>query len=146
MASANAYILDHKEYPIEIIRKNNKNTYLRVKDGKIIAKSHNEVLRTRSAINHAEIKAIQIASKKLRNFDLSGCELYTTGKPCPMCSAAIKWAKIQKVYYGCDYEDAKVIGFDEASGNSNDYSETQIDNEECKSLYAEYLNSDHRSY
>lgn len=117
-----------------------------VKDGKIIAKAHNEVLRRKDATNHAEIRAIQIASRRLQNYDLSQCELYATGKPCPMCKAAILWAKIKKVYYGCDYNEAKAIGFDEENGNSNDYSETQLDKEECEALYEEYKDEPHSVY
>lgn len=117
-----------------------------VKDGKIIAKSHNEVLKRKDATNHAEIRAIQMASKKLRTFDLSNCQLYVTGRPCPMCRAAIMWAKISKVYYGCDYDDAKSIGFSEEDGNSNEYSEEQLDQSMCKKVYDEYQSTPHGNY
>jgi len=118
-----------------------------VKNGKVVAKAHNEVVRRKDATNHAEIRAIQIASKKLRNFDLSGCELYVTGKPCPMCKAAIQWAKISKVYYGCDYNDAKEIGFAEEQGNSkNEYMEMPLETEACKAVYDEYKNGVHTLY
>jgi len=117
-----------------------------VKDGRILAKTHNEVLKRHDATNHAEIRAIQVASKKLHNFNLSGCELYVTGRPCPMCKAAILWAKISKVYYGCDYEDAKEIGFDEENGNSQNYFESQIDQLECRELYNEYTKMEHSLY
>ena len=106
--------------------------------GKIISKAHNTVLSAKDPTCHAEILAIRKASKKLNRFDLSDCEIYTTGKPCPMCKGAIKWAKIQKVYYGCDYADAKTIGFEEQEGNSKDYHEEKICTEECKHLYNEY--------
>ncbi|MDD3475201.1 MAG: deaminase, partial [Candidatus Dojkabacteria bacterium] len=66
-----------------------------------------------------------------RNFNLSDCEVYTTGKPCPMCRAALNWAKVKNVYYGCSYEDARAIGFDEENGNNQGYTETQIDRDEC---------------
>lgn len=117
-----------------------------VKEGRIVAKAHNEVLRRKDAINHAEIRAIQMASKKLKNFNLSGCELYVTGKPCPMCKAAIQWAKIQTVYYGCDYADAENIGFKEENGNSNEYSENILDRDACKEVYDEYLKMPHSGY
>ncbi len=117
-----------------------------VKDGKVIAKTHNEVVRRKDATNHAEIRAIQMASKKLRAFDLSGCELYATGKPCPMCRHAIMWAKISKVYYGCDYEDAHEIGFMEETGNVDGYMEIQIEKYACKKLYNEYGKGDHTKY
>lgn len=117
-----------------------------VKDGKIIAKAHNEVVKRKDATNHAEIRAIQIASKKLRNFNLSGCELYVTGKPCPMCRHAIMWAKISKVYYGCDYTDAREIGFIEDTGNGEGYMEIQVEKDECKELYVKYSNTAHTKY
>ena len=82
-----------------------------VKDGKALVWAHNEVLRTNDPTMHAEVNAIRKASKKLRSFDLSGCILYTTCMPCPMCLGAIKWANIKTVYYGATSEDADAIGF-----------------------------------
>ena len=117
-----------------------------VKDDKVIAKAHNEVVKRKDATNHAEIRAIQIASKKLKNFNLSGCELYVTGKPCPMCRAAIMWAKISKVYYGCDYADAKDIGFREELGNSDGYVEIQIEKDACLEAYNKYKEVPHLGY
>lgn len=84
-----------------------------VKDGEIISKAHNEVIKNNDPTDHAEMIAIREASKKLGRFDLSDCELYTSCEPCPMCFAAIYWAKIKKVYYGCTKEDAASIGFDD---------------------------------
>jgi len=84
-----------------------------VKDGKIIARGHNMVLKTKDPTAHAEIVAIRKASKKLKRFDLSDCELYTSCMPCPMCLSAIYWARIKKVYFGCDSKDAENIGFDD---------------------------------
>jgi len=106
-----------------------------VKDDKVIAKDHNRVLQKQDATKHAEINAIQEASKKLKSFDLSNCDVYITGRPCPMCKAALNWAKVKTVYYGCSYEDARSIGFDEEAGNNQDYKEIQIDREECLELY-----------
>lgn len=117
-----------------------------VKDGKVISKAHNEVVRRKDATNHAEIRAIQQASKRLRTFDLSGCELFVTGKPCPMCRHAIMWAKISKVYYGCDYEDAREIGFTEETGNADGYMEIQIEKDACKEAYDEYMQNEHTKY
>lgn len=117
-----------------------------VKGGKIISRAHNEVVRRNDATNHAEIRAIQMASKKLKSFDLSGCELYVTGKPCPMCKGAIMWAKLSKVFYGCDYDDAESIGFKEENGNSSEYSEEQLDYDMCKKVYEEYQSMPHGSY
>lgn len=117
-----------------------------VKDGVVIAKAHNTVLRDHDATCHAEIQAIREASKKLNNFDLTGCVLYSTGKPCPMCSSAIKWAKIKQVYYACGYDEAERIGFNELEGNNEGYTETQIESEECKKLYDEYMNLNRKKY
>ena len=83
-----------------------------VKDGKVIATGHNEVICSHDPTAHAEMVVIRKASKVLERFDLSDCELYTTCEPCPMCFGAIHWAKIKKVYYGATRHDAKEIGFD----------------------------------
>lgn len=84
-----------------------------VKDGEIIASAHNQVLKTNDPTAHAEINAIRKASKKLNNFDLSDCILYTSCQPCPMCLGAIFWARIKTVYYGATKEDATKAGFDD---------------------------------
>ncbi len=84
-----------------------------VKDNKIISKAHNTVIKTNDPTAHAEINAIRKASKKLNNFNLSGCEIYTTCEPCPMCLSAIIWARIDKIYYLYTREDAEKIGFDD---------------------------------
>ena len=83
-----------------------------VKDGRVIATARNTVLRN-DATCHAEINAIRKASKKLRTFDLSGCEIYSTTEPCPMCFGAIHWARIGTVYFGADIRDAARAGFHE---------------------------------
>lgn len=82
-----------------------------VKDGKIIAVESNSVLRDNDPTAHAEINAIRKAGKILNTYDLSGCELYATGYPCPMCLSAIIWSNISKVYFGCNPQDAEEIGF-----------------------------------
>ncbi len=84
-----------------------------VKDNRVIARAHNEVIKNNDPTDHAEMIAIRNAAKKLGRFDLSDCELYTSCEPCPMCFSAIHWAKIEKVYYGCTREDAASIGFDD---------------------------------
>lgn len=84
-----------------------------VKDNKIIACAHNEVIKNNDPTDHAEMVAIRSAAKKLGRFDLSDCVLYTSCEPCPMCFSAIHWAKIEKVYYGCTREDAAKVGFDD---------------------------------
>lgn len=82
-----------------------------VKDGKIIGKGYNNVLACNDPTAHAEVMAIREACKNINSYDLSGCELYTTCYPCPMCLSAIIWANINKVYYGNTKEDASMIGF-----------------------------------
>ncbi|MBO6137927.1 MAG: nucleoside deaminase [Lachnospiraceae bacterium] len=82
-----------------------------VMGGKIIGKGSNHVLANNDPTAHAEIMAIRDASKNLGSYDLSGCELYTSCFPCPMCLSASIWANIDKVYYGNTKEDADAIGF-----------------------------------
>ena len=82
-----------------------------VRKGRVAARAHNEVIKTSDPTAHAEIMAIRKASAKLKTFDLSGAELYTTCEPCPMCLAAILWARIPRIYYGCTRRDADAIGF-----------------------------------
>ncbi len=85
-----------------------------VHQNRIIARGHNEVLRTNDPTAHAEIVAIRKASAKLGRFDLGDCEIWSTCEPCPMCFAAIHWAKIPLLYFGCTHDDAAAIGFDDA--------------------------------
>lgn len=84
-----------------------------VKDGEIIAKGWNKVTSTNDPTAHAEVTAIREACKKLNTFDLSGCDLYTSCEPCPMCLSAIYWARIGKIYYANTRKDAADINFDD---------------------------------
>ncbi len=84
-----------------------------VKDGKVVAKSANKVTTTLDPTAHAEVSAIRIACKKLKTFDLSGCVIYTSCEPCPMCLSAIYWARIDKIYFANTKNDAQQIGFDD---------------------------------
>ena len=84
-----------------------------VKEGKIIAYGHNEVVKTNDPTAHAEMVTIRQASSTLQSFSLEGCTLYVTGEPCPMCFSAIHWARIDKVYYCNTKKDAAKIGFDD---------------------------------
>ena len=84
-----------------------------VKDGEIVAEAFNRVTSSNDPTAHAEVTAIREACKKLNTFDLSGCELYTSCEPCPMCLAAIYWARIKKIYYANTKEDAADIDFDD---------------------------------
>ena len=85
-----------------------------VKDNKIIGEGSNKVTLTKDPTAHGEIVAIRAACKKLNNFNLKGCELYSTCEPCPMCLSAIYWARIDKIYYANTREDAKKIDFDDS--------------------------------
>ena len=82
-----------------------------VKDGKIIGKGINRVIKDNDPTAHAEVVAIRNACKELGTHDLTGCEIYTSCYPCPMCLSAIIWANIKKVYYANTKEDAANIGF-----------------------------------
>lgn len=84
------------------------------RDGKIVATGVNRVTANNDPTAHAEVSAIRAACEKLNTFDLSGCEIYTSCEPCPMCLGAIYWAHIDKIYYGNDKDDAKAIDFDDS--------------------------------
>ena len=85
-----------------------------VKNDKVIAEGTNKVTLNNDPTAHGEIVAIRKACKSLNNFNLSGCELYSTCEPCPMCLSAIYWAHIDKVYYANTRDDAKKIDFDDS--------------------------------
>lgn len=85
-----------------------------VKDGEVIATGVNRVTANHDPTAHAEVSAIRCACQKLGTYDLSGCEIYTSCEPCPMCLGAIYWAHIDKIYYGNNKVDAKEIGFDDS--------------------------------
>ena len=82
-----------------------------VKDGEIIGKGSNNVLKNNDPTAHAEVVAIREACQKLNTYDLTGCTMYATCYPCPMCLSAIIWSNIKVVYYGNTKEDADNIGF-----------------------------------
>ncbi len=85
-----------------------------VKDGKIIAEAVNRVTSSNDPTAHAEIEAIRNACRVLANFQLSGCDLYSSCEPCPMCLGAIYWARPDRVYYAATAADAAAAGFDDA--------------------------------
>ena len=121
-----------------------------VKNGKIIGRGHNRVLKDKDPTCHGEIMAIRDACKNLNSFDLSDCVLYTTAEPCPMCKGAILWANISKVYYGCNIEDTDKIGFRDQKfydnwENDEKYLE-EFDREECEKLFLDYLKDEHELY
>lgn len=82
-----------------------------VKDGKFIAGSANKVTSTNDPTAHAEVSAIRLACQELNTFDLSGCVVYTSCEPCPMCLGAIYWSRIETIYYANTKVDAENIGF-----------------------------------
>jgi guanine deaminase len=85
-----------------------------VKDGRVLAEGTNRVTTTNDPTAHSEIVAIREACRTLGTFQLSGCDLYTTCEPCPMCLGAIYWARPARVFYACVAADAAAAGFDDA--------------------------------
>jgi guanine deaminase len=115
-----------------------------VKDGEVVVSTHNRVWSETNITSHAEIVAIREACKILNTIDLSGCIIYSTCEPCPMCFSAIHWAKIDKIFYGASIEDAKDSGFNELEisndkmkreGKSSVIIVKNILQDECKSLF-----------
>lgn len=84
-----------------------------VRDGAIVGEGWNRVIASHDPTAHGEVTAIRDACARLGTFSLEGCEIHTTGQPCPMCLGAIQWARIWKIYYGFRIEDAAAIGFDD---------------------------------
>ncbi len=115
-----------------------------VKDGRVIGKGHNQVVKNQDPTCHGEIMAIHDACHALNTFDLTGCELYTTAEPCPMCLGAILWSNIRKVYYGCNILDTETIGFrDKVFYEMNETGQKdqllkEIDRDQCLKLFEEY--------
>ena len=121
-----------------------------IKNDNIIASAHNRVLISKDPTAHAEINAIRLASQKLDSFDLSGCVLYTTCMPCPMCLGAIMWARIENVYYGATEVDAARGGFDDLNfyeklkGESKGLNLEQIDQTINASLFDTWNQKENR--
>ena len=115
-----------------------------VKDGEIVGRGHNRVVVNQDPTCHGEMEAIRDACKNLGTFDLSGCELYTTAEPCPMCLGATLWANIPVVYYGCTREDSDGIGFrDEVfyeylAGENDLLTVSEFERESCLELFEAY--------
>ena len=115
-----------------------------VKEGRIVGRGHNRVLYKKDPTCHGEMEAIRDASKNLGTHDLTGCQLYTTAEPCPMCLGGILWSNIQEVYFGCDRIDTDRIGFRDdvfyeyLDGKNDILSIRQIDHEKCLSLFEHY--------
>lgn len=124
-----------------------------VKDGIIIGRGHNEVLKNQNAICHGEMMAIKEASNKLGTFNLAGCEIYTTGEPCHMCLCACMWANIDRVYYGCTIKDNDMIGFrddkfDQIFGGREKLEDylVMVDRDECLKLFEDYQQMNSERY
>ncbi len=118
-----------------------------VKNGEIIGRGHNHVVTDSDPTCHGEIDAIRNACRNIDSFSLEGADIYTTSEPCPMCLAAILWANINHVYYGCTIKENDMIGFrDEVFYNQMLISTknlekklTQIDHDECLKLFEKYM-------
>jgi guanine deaminase len=95
-----------------------------VRQGEVVACSHNEVWHTTDITAHAEIVAIRSACRQLKSIDLSECTIYSTCEPCPMCFAACHWAKLERIVFGASVKDAQSIGFNELT-ISNAHMKTQ---------------------
>lgn len=114
-------IVMNKEFmqrAIELASENIKNgggpfAALIVKDGKIIAETGNTVTKTNDPTAHAEVNAIREACSKMDTFELKGCQIYSSCEPCPMCMAAIYWARIETVFFAGTRQDAAKAGFDD---------------------------------
>ena len=124
-----------------------------VRNGEIIGKGHNRVLKNNDPTCHGEVDAIRKACYNLDTFDLTGCELYTTGEPCHMCLCACMWSNISRIYYGCTIADNERIGFRDNKFNNifegrdklKDYL-VQIDRDACLELFEEYLKTKPENY
>ncbi len=118
-----------------------------VKKGRVVACAHNNVWKDTDITAHAEVAAIRLACRKLGKIDLSGCEIYSTCEPCPMCFSAIHWAGIGRIIYGAGIADAKKCGFSELGiptakmkrlGRSRVRLEGGLLRGECRALFAEF--------
>ena len=120
-----------------------------VKDGVIVGEGYNTVTSDNDPSRHGEINAIKNTCKNMSTFDLSGCELYTSAYPCPMCLGAIMWANIKTVYYGATAQDTGNIGFRddfmyEWLNNKNEDSLRliEMDRKECVEVQRMWLDKD----
>jgi len=122
---------------------------------KVVACTHNTVWHTTDPTAHAEVNCIRAAAKELKTIDLKGCTLYSTTEPCPMCLAAIHWAKIDRVVYGATIDDAASAGFAELhiaakdmarQGRSHLKVESGLMQKECAALFDEWKKAGGRAY
>ena len=123
-----------------------------VKDGEIIGQGSNRVTSLNDPTAHAEIMAIRDACKNIKSFSLKGAEIYTSCEPCPMCLAAIYWARISKIYYSNTRKDAAEIGFDDSyiydqisiPGEIRDIKMEKIKSEQAKKVFNNWKNKTDR--
>ena len=126
------------------------------RSGAVVSCEHNGVWATTDVTAHAEMRAIREACRKLGTVDLSGCVIYSTCEPCPMCFSAIHWARIGRIVFGASITDAQAIGFSELTitnttmkqlGGSPVTVEGGLLRDECLALFREWAGrSDHRTY
>jgi tRNA(Arg) A34 adenosine deaminase TadA len=118
-----------------------------VKDGAVVAATHNSVWRDTNPTAHAEVNCLRAAAAALATIDLAGCTMYSTCEPCPMCLAATHWAKVDRVVFGATIADATAAGFSElpvaaadlaALGHSPLKVEGGLLREECAALFDEW--------
>lgn len=123
-----------------------------VKDGKIVGRGHNRVLANQDPTCHGEMEAIRDACRNLGTHDLTGCELYTTAEPCPMCLGGILWANITRIYYGCNRTDTAEIGFrdtlfyEHLSGQKDLITLTEQKRDRCLELFRQYSEESNSRY
>lgn len=118
-----------------------------VRDGKVVACEHNAVWDHTDSTAHAEVEAIRVACRRLGTVDLSGCEIYATCEPCPMCFSAIHWARISTIVFGSRIADARGLGFSELTISNQQMKELggspvvivpDYLREECTALFREW--------
>ncbi|HEX2971090.1 MAG TPA: nucleoside deaminase [Tepidisphaeraceae bacterium] len=127
-----------------------------VKDGRLLVAGHNQVWATTDITAHAEIHVIRQACRILNTIDLSGCEIYSTCEPCPMCFSACHWARLSRVVYGAGIADARRAGFSELSISNQEMKQrggshleivSGVLQQECAALFDEWLaRGDRRVY
>lgn len=127
-----------------------------VREGKVVARGHNEVWASTDPTAHAEVVAIRRGALAVGGIDLGGCVMYATCEPCPMCAAAIHWSKLDAVCFGAGISDAQAAGFSElavpiydlyASGKSRVVLMPRVMREECAGLFEIWLKHPaHRGY
>ena len=123
-----------------------------VRGGRVVGRGHNQVVAHDDPTAHAEVQAIRDACRNLGTFDLSGCEIVATCEPCPMCFAAIHWARLDRVCFGATRADAAAVGFDDdaiyrvlAGENPPAFAvEGGVDGDRCRAVMAKWREDEDR--